>query len=473
LKFSDTPLDGPVKHLSQYFKFDNTDFLIAITNSKAYYYDTVGGSFIDITGAIALTGLTDDFVQSDTAFDIFVFTNNVDRVKKWTGTGNIADLGGLDQAVVTGGTVDVSAVKGITSFSGFMHVVAPIEDATRKPLRWRWSRFDNAEGWNNVGTYGQAGYADITDGPDKLQTSKRLGGDFLALYKERSIHIAQYVGPPTVWSRRLVVSGIGLIAPGAVTDIINEHIFIGQDNIYIFNGLSIKPVGDAIFDTFISELNPLTQHLIWAHTIYEENEVIFAYPSGGSTTPNRALVINYMTGAWAFRDMPFLTMGPFRRTTSTESWDSDPESWDSDLTRWDDSRFSENAPLHLGGDVNGYVHDYGVGFSQDGLTHSSYVVSPAIHLGRPERIKRFLRILVDLIQTGEHSLEVSYLTTNNPNATLVWSAFKNISCNLEGNPWVTIDVAGRYLFIRFRTNGTDRPWKLTSYGGEYLIRGFY
>lgn len=469
--FTEQQLTGPVKHLAQFFKFSGIDYAIAITNTKVYYYDTGTSTWTDITGT-ALTGLISDFINSDTAFDLFIFTNNVDRVRKWDSSGNSSNLLGLDTSADESGTatINVSACKSLNSFSGFMHLVNTLENGDRKSQRWRWSRFGTAEGWDNVSTYGQAGFADITDGPDKLQTVRRLGGDFNVLYKERSIHIAQYVGPPTVWSRRLVVNGVGLLAPGAVADIVNEHVFCADDNFYIFNGLAIKPVGTAIFDQFISELDPQYASLMWAHTNYEEHEVIFAYPTVGHTSPNRAVVLNYLTGAWCFRDMPFTAMGPYRRTNSADSWDSDSDSWDSDITRWDDARYQQNAPQHLGGDVDGYVFDYGLNWSQNGASHNSYVISPAIDLKRPDVIKRFIRIYADLIASGSHNLEISYITTDNPNESLVWANSRSLPCDLSTNPWVTMDIAGRYLFLRFRTNGTNNPWKLTGYGLQYVIR---
>lgn len=472
-KYSSQQLTGPVRNLNQYFKLDNTDYAMAITNTKIYYYSTGTGLWTDITGGV-LTGAVAEPIQSDTILDFFIFVNNIDRVKKWDGTGTISNVGGLTVAIDEGGgTIDVQAAKGVVGFSGFVHLINTIEDGARYSQRWRWSRFNDAESWDNVGTYGQAGFTDITDGPDKLQAIRRLGGDFVALYKERSIHIAQYVGPPTVWSRRLIVSDIGLLAPGAVTSIINEHVFIANDNIYIFNGVSIKPIGTPIFDRFISELNPAKTHLIWAHTIYEENEIIFAYPSGSSDVPDKALVLNYQTEAWSFRDMPFMSMGNYRMTDSGDSWDSDSDTWDSDVTRWDDTTAADNAPIHLGGDEDGYVHVYGTGYSQDGGAHDSYVISPALDLKRPDAIKRFFRILADLVATGAHNMEISYLTVNNPNQVLSWSAVKNLPCDLSTVPWITVDIAGRYGFVRFRTNGTNNPWRLTGYGCEYIIRGYF
>lgn len=475
LKFTSQTLGSTVKHISQFYKLDGTDFAVALTNSKIWYFDTGTSLWVNDSGVNALTGIDDDFVQSDTAFDLFVYTNNVDRVKKWTGPASgISDLGGLDTAEDgVGGTVDVQSAKGITSFAGFMHVVNTIEDGDHQSQRWRWSRFGFGEEWDNVSTYGQAGFADLTDGPDKLQTAKRLGGDFLVLYKERSIHVAQFVGPPTVWSRRLVVAGMGLIAPGAVADLVNEHIFVGPDNFYIFNGLNIKPVGTPIYDAFIADLNPSKSHLIWAHTDFENHEVIFGYPSGASIVPNKAVVLNYLTGAWSFRDMPFFTMGPFRRTTSADPWDSDTETWDEDTTRWDDSHYVTNAPLHLGGDGSGYIYDYGNGHSQDGVSHNSYIISPAISTGNAAYIKRFFRVLLALLATGDHDLEVWYLTVDNPNATLNWSQSTLIACDLSSQPWVNIDIAGRFLFLKFRTNGIDIPWKMNGYGYDSIVRGFY
>lgn len=474
-RFGDTSLDGPIKRLDQLFLLDGTDHLIAITNAKVWRWDIATEAWIDITGATPLTGAIDDLVDSDTAFDLFVFTDNFSRVRKWTGTGNQAVLGGLTSCEdgLGTGTIDCQAAKSLTSFAGFLHLANTIENGDRKAQRWRWSRFENAEGWDNIATYGQAGFADLTDGPDKLQKVKRLGGDFLALYKEKSIHIAQYVGPPTVWARRLAAPGVGLLSPGAVADLGSEHVFVGTENIYLFNGLSLKPIGHQVFNTFINELNPSAVHMMWSHVIHEENEIIFAYPSGGNTTPNKAMVYNYFNDSWTFRDMPFITMGYYRRTDSVDPWDDDTDTWDSDTSRWDDTHYSENAPLHLGGNEDGDVFSYGDGYDQNGADHTSFAISPALDASKPELIKRLFKILVDLEDTGTHNLEIWYTFVNNKNAALTWSRRRLLPCDLSTKPYVTMDAAGRWLFIRFRTSGVNKPWALSAYGAEFILRGRY
>lgn len=472
-KYTSQLIPYPITCGDQFFMLDGTNFMILVTTTKVYWFDTGSSTWTDITGT-DLTAVVSDFVSTDTWPDLFLFTNNKDRVRKWTGSGNVASLLGLDTADDgSGGTVDVSTAKSLSVFSGFVHVFGPVEDGVRLPQRWRWSKFNNAEGWNNTGTYGQAGYADITDGSDHIMCGRRLGNDYMAIYKEHSIHIGQYVGPPVVFARRLVIANIGLRAPGAVADLGDEHIFFGDDNFYVFNGLSIKPIGDAIFNQFIDELNPAKVDLVKAFVVEEENEVWFIYPTSGNDTPNKMACYNYNNGAWSFRDAPFTCLFRFRESLN-KTWDAMVGTWESHPERWDSRIWSSNNPIILAGQNAGYVQKIGAGvYAQDGSDHDSYVISKAFDMDRPDVIKRFLRCFIDAVKMNAYDMDVSFAVLNHVHDTPSFGAPVTFDMALSGQPWVNMDTAGRFLMIKFRTNGTAVPWQLSGYGLEFLTRGRY
>lgn len=471
-KFTSQDIGSPIAAIEQFFLLDGVNYVVLVATDGVWYYDTGSDTWLDITGDV-LTAVIDDYISSDTWPDTFIFTNNKDRVQKWLGTGVCASLAGLDTAEGASGTVDVDAAKSVCVFSSFVHLANTREDATRFPQRWRWSRFNNAEGWSNVGTYGQAGYADLTDGPDHLMVTRRLGNDYMALYKEHSIHIGQYVGPPTIWARRLVVSNIGLRAPGAVADLGDEHIFLGDDNFYVFNGLAVKPIGQAIFNTFIDELDPDKVEMVKAYVIDEDNEVWFIYPTSGNDTPNRMVVYNYISSAWSFRDAPFTCIGRYRESLN-KAWNGMPLTWEDHPERWDSRLWTANNPIILAGGNDGFVQQIGAGvYGQDGSNHESYVITKALDMSRPDILKRWLRIFLDMVKQSSYNLEISFATLNSVHDTPTFGAAVNYDMALSGKPYKDIDQSGRWLFVKFRTNHTTRPWKLSGYGFEYIERGRY
>lgn len=471
-KFTSQLLSVPVVGGEQFFMLDGVNYLILITTTGIFYFDTGTLLWTDITGT-ALTGLVANYVCIETWPNIFIITNDKDRVRKWEGTGNTSSLGGLTAAVGSAGTVDVQAAKSVCVFGGFVHLGNTVEDLDRFPQRWRWGRYLDAEGWSNVGTYGQAGYSDITDGPDHLMRQLRLGSDYMALYKEHSIHIAQYVGPPTVWARRLVISNIGLRAAGAVADLGDEHIFLGDDNFYVFNGLACKPIGTPIWDTFLDELNPEKVSQVKAYVIEEESEVWFIYPTSGSDTPNKMVCYNYLNGAWSFRDAPFTCLFKYRESTSV-SWDAMVGTWEDHPEQWDSRLWTANNPVILAGQNAGYVQKIGANvWGQDGSNHDSYVISPALDAKRPDVIKRWLRIFIDAVKANSYNLEVSVAGVNHLHDTQTFGTARNFDLGLSGKPYLDIDTACRWLFIKFRTNDTAKPWQISGYGTEKVERGRY
>lgn len=468
-------LASPVRAISQLTKYDLTNFLVVVTNNKAWLYDDTNDEFDDISGAFSFTTDADNHVETETAFETLMITNDRDRIQKYTGSGNIADLGGLNTSVdETGaGTVDVEAARSIGAFSGFIHIVNTTEDGSRFAQRWRWSAFRDIEKWNNTGTYGQAGFEDVTDGQDTLQCFRRLGGDYGVLYKDKSVHLAQYVGPPTVWARRVVSTTVGLLAPGAVADIGTIHVFVGNDNIYAFNGSTMKPIGDPIWDFFINNLNPNCRHKVYAYPIFDENEVVICYPHGDSEECNRALVYNWLDGTWAPREMPFLAMGSYFAIDTGDSWDESDGTWDEDTQQWNFSSTSLNQAIILAGSETGEIYRYGTGWNQDGAEHDSWVKSKAFDMNRPDIVKRLVRLFLDMAVTGVHYANIYYAATDNKNAPVTFVQFLPIKCDATGHPWVNPDISGRYIRFMIRTTGIEHPWRCNGYGAEYLERGRY
>lgn len=524
-KYFPSPLNGEVRHMESFYTSSGDSFLMFHTPSKLYKF--VGGDTapVDVTGA-ALTASATLPVSSDTIQDYYIFTNGVDNIMFWDGSGTSKKLPGaitgagwaantayvkgnfvtegsknylctvsgtsgsgkptfptsgtvsdgsitwycLGPSGLVGGYSNINSCRFVVSYNGFLIAGNTVEDGIAFPQRLRWSKWDNCMCFNNnADGSGQAGWLN-TDGVDWLQNAKPLS-DYLVVYKERSIIVLSYVGGDDIFSAKRAISGVGLIATNAVIDLGDEHIFIGPDNIYSFDLLEPKTAGDDIRDEFFRLLDPQYTDNIKAFFIEEVPEAYFTFTSINSTshTNDYALIYNTDTKAWSIRELPMTAFGYYRMTTS-DQWDNDYETWDSDTSKWDDARNITNAPLNLCADRNGYVYEF-VGNSQDGADFGFSLETGLMALENPMILKRLKRIQFMVSREGEYSLTVTIGTAENVEEDVSWRDPVYMSLNKAGSPWVDVDVTGRYFIIRLSNSEKDQPVKLMGMILTYENRG--
>lgn len=115
-----------------------------------------------------------------------------------------------------------------------------------EPSTITWSAKMNFHQWDAANG---GGYRILGDSPDWIQAMKRLG-EYLIVYKERSIYIGSTTGlvDPPVRFDAAPGQGIGLASPNSIGDLGEEHIFLGWDNVYVFSVRQIKAVGAKVKD---------------------------------------------------------------------------------------------------------------------------------------------------------------------------------------------------------------------------------
>ena len=101
-----------------------------------------------------------------------------------------------------------------------------------------WSGLGNADTWvPDQAT--QAGYQRLLDIPGRIVALKPLGNQ-LIVYKQKGIWVGTYNGVPILWAFVPVDWNIGVNAaynmPPPIVDIGSAHVFVGAEDIYIFNG---------------------------------------------------------------------------------------------------------------------------------------------------------------------------------------------------------------------------------------------
>lgn len=178
------------------------------------------------------------YPNSDT-FDTITFFSTGDSAGIYA---MVFGVNGAEAERITG-EVAPSLARGISVFADRLFIGGDENDNARIS----WSAPGLISNWT---ADDGAGSMILGDTPDWIQTIRRLG-DYLIVYKERSIYIGRRTNrfdPPIVFEPA-PGQGIGLAAPNSVGDLGEEHIFLGWDNVYMFSLNRIEAIGDNIRDS--------------------------------------------------------------------------------------------------------------------------------------------------------------------------------------------------------------------------------
>jgi hypothetical protein len=155
-----------------------------------------------------------------------------------------------------------------------------------------WSGIGNSATWApSIAT--QAGNLRLRDIPGRIMAMAPLG-DAVAVYKRNGIWLLRYVGPPFMFAAELVERR-GIAPNTNIVALEDGHIFIGNDDVYFFDGANTRSIttgriGDHIRANYRSVVVGGAQ---WIHSEVMHNsrdtEIVF---------PGFNAVYNYQLDKW-------------------------------------------------------------------------------------------------------------------------------------------------------------------------------
>ena len=272
------------------------------TSTKIYRLD--GTAFTDITKT-ATTYATPAAWTWDWAVygDNLIMTNGTDVIQKanpFTSAANFVDLGGTPPKA-----------KACAMYGNHLFLLNTTDSGTNFPRRiWR-SALGDIEDWNASGTTG-AGNNDLASFGQHGTALKTLG-NYLIAFMSDSVWAIQQMGAPIWFSYTKIHSGSGAVNPNAVARLDNNTlVYIGNDDIYMMSGTTIRSIGSGVRRRTIDQINPSNGFETITHLIDREKKtVIFAYPDTNSTdgVPNRSLIYNYEEGKFTEADIDVYCVG--------------------------------------------------------------------------------------------------------------------------------------------------------------------
>jgi hypothetical protein len=318
-----------------------TSYLLRFGLTSVELLEKGSNTWVDVTGT-ALTGTSVDLF--DFAFPILggarvmTFTNRIDPIRKYLGSGNTATLGGTPPLC-----------KYMVAYGGYLILGHVTESSTVYPSRVQWCDTGDPEEW----ALGNSGSVDlVSDGENIMATA--LWGPYFTVHMESSIYLGYGVSTSEVFRFERKSTGIGAAAHQTVRQLPNGgQIFLANDGVHIFDGQNAPIVQSHVVDEIREGLNPIHLRKSVGIVVRELDEYWLAVPMDDQTTPATIYKYNYKTGDW-FKDTRANTTAMSTYIdTDDESWDSDSGTWDSDTTRWDDINQTSLNPIVIFGDSSG------------------------------------------------------------------------------------------------------------------------
>lgn len=269
-----------------YLRGGSSYFLIC-TLDRAFRYNLASNIWVDITGSLAanlFTGTVDDGFCSDTypGDDIWIVTNYINTVRKWTATGNLQVLANAPRCKFLKIYKDVL-------FAGYCY-----DNSEDQPQLLMWCDTGALETW----TGGASGSKLFYEGIDFL-CGLGLLKDFLVVYKERSIYIGYSVTTSSFFDFDLRLSGIGPANQDLIGELGNMVLFVSWEDIFLWDGTNSTSIcTEKIKTEFFATIDP--NNFLRAFSLIEEevNEWHIFAPSSGQEACDLEWIYNYDKGTW-------------------------------------------------------------------------------------------------------------------------------------------------------------------------------
>jgi len=387
-------------------------YLVRTSKTKIEKYNT-STLVWDSISASDFTGGNDDhfFFTNVSEEGLLIVTNGFNQLRKWTGTGNTAALGGSPPKA-----------KFVSYLSPYTFLAYTDDGTGFNPWNIQWSDTGNSEEWSD----GNAGSALLGSEPSPIKNIMRLN-EYMAVYKEHSLWLGQKVSTSDVFLFDLVLSGVGLAGSRCVAEREGYHYFMSHNDFLVWNGVRPTSIGDPVREEVFSKINRQRFDRCFALHVQELTEIWFYIVVVGQDWPTEIWKYNYKTGFWYMDTCNALTCALKWAKVSTESWDDDTGTWDSDLTTWDEGSSAQDWEEVIQGRDDGYTLklDYS-SVDDDGTAISGEWQSKDFTADYLEFHKRWLQL--DIWARGYGSLKAYYSTDYGSSWTYITTLTLSAAC---------------------------------------------
>lgn len=322
--------NGPVLAVTELYS-GGVRYVVRIGIRKAERL--IGNTWTDITPATQLSGTSSDMFSTTIPIlagaRILVFTNYIDAIKKWVPIGNFADLGGVPSGL---------RAKYVLAYGVYLILAHINTGSLTVGNRVQWSDTGAIETW----TGGNSGSVDLVEDGNNI-TGMNIFGSYIAVHKETSIYLGYMVNTSDIFIFDRKYTGVGTISNNSIQNLnTGDQIFLANDGIRIFNGLSTNLIPSGINNEIAKTINYKYLSNCWSVVVPEINEYWLGIPTYGDI-PSEVYKFNYKTGQ-AYKDNRRIisAVGKYLKTTDITIGEMTGM-----IKDWDSKRFSDVYPESL------------------------------------------------------------------------------------------------------------------------------
>lgn len=160
--------------------------------------------------------------------------------------------------------------------------------------RWGWCSQEDINDWDFGDITNTAGFYDIE--PASPFVSAVAVKDGVFFFTSSGPYYGPYIGAPDIFANNSKGNGMVPIAHGAMTTYLNGVVWMGESQMWTFDGSSISPVDCEIIDWFGSVCNKIyAKYRISSFEYGAFPEVWFNFPETGESENTANLIWNYVT----------------------------------------------------------------------------------------------------------------------------------------------------------------------------------
>lgn len=302
---------------------DTTGVRRTFAGTQTDMYELQSGAWVDISRTANYTGNSENRWLFEQFGNIALAANDTEKIQ-WSSSGVFQDVTAAPTAKIVFTTDNFVLALNVNHTA-----LGDIPDG------WWCSAYQDYSSWTaSVTTQATTGRLIGNGGP--LTAGLRLG-PYAVAYKASCIFLGQYVGSPVVWQWERVPGDIGCVGLEALCDIGGAHIFIGEDNIWSYDGTRAQPLANgSIRQWFFDNSAPDQRFRSIVKYDRHSNHVWIFFVGSGSTVIDSAIVYHVSTRWWGKANrsieaaVNFVTPGITWDSMPGLTWDTAPDvPWDS------------------------------------------------------------------------------------------------------------------------------------------------
>lgn len=290
------------------------------------------------------------------------------------------------------------------------------------------------------------------------------------VYGRSTIHNLVYdANAPIVFSLDPVASNVGAESHWSIVDTGRSHCFFDRNRgfVELQGGASWTVISDPILP-WIQSITRTAYGAIVGVLSIGTNEVCWAIPTNGSTTPDTLIYYNLISKQWrreyrTVTAMLFADYQAFSTYTWTQLRTDSPNTpyWPTSGT-WNSFRDSFVANI-LFGNTTGYSY-WVSGNDMDGDDYDGYRIEPITSLPDSTRAKRTQEIHFGIAGSGSFSIDAYWRAgeTEQDCRAAQWESIGSVSCATGESNTIYFDACGKYNQLKWGTDLKNETFRVTS-----------